>query len=546
MSGKADNIFRALKTFGNTPTKIEVKRDGFFGPRKVIINGHKAHLKDLISKVKQQISDQHIRAQEKPEDIKALKNELKTLHNIVNITKKIDRQEKICLGLFSNIFGRSRQDELSGMSQHIASINNFVQSEMSRKLNTLELLLNVQEEPSLSSLKAMDIGTLAEDLPSIEKGLEAGIKDLTPANRVIVEKKVAIIKDRVNNFITHKTLSIILDSSALWNVNELRKMDMRMVADDFPMIEAAFKEAVEKMSPTERYIAEKKLNVMREMVQYTQLLRNDNYTGFAINEILIYRLELKNAGVTDVLPTSLTPANHPNAVNKGLIVDKKGIPFDHIRQQRDKKGAYIKGNSATDKFAAFCQKKGGDYGAIRKWFRGQAGDSWSPESRKFKNIFRSFRDVPEDKIWPGPSLGNKFELDSTDIERKTARMHLAFLAEAIAKIDFPGKNDDGTITVYRTESKVVLEMHNITTPSATVEHQMPHGFAESVSIMAPVLVYGDQLTERRVPLHRVVGAYFLERLLHDSEKELICMLDDIPFIYSQSLTPVTPPSTKTS
>jgi hypothetical protein len=161
-------------------------------------------------------------------------------------------------------------------------------------------------------------------------------------------------------------------------------------------------------------------------------------------------------------------------------------------------------------------------------------------------MLSSFRNIPPDKTWGGPPFESKrwglSEEESQGIanvnprDAETLLMHLAFTHELLIKTDFPGKNKDGTVTIYRTEAKTVLEMNGISEISDTKEHIMNRGFAESGSIIAAVSAEGTEVTEQRVPIVLIGGGFLTKRMYKDNEKEFVCMFDDIPFKYTHSLS----------
>jgi len=356
-------------------------------------------------------------------------------------------------------------------------------------------------------------------------------------------QKLFFLSDTINlKFLTRlNSKLLILDKNKDFDILILKRGGILNIARDFSSIETELKKEIKHLPLIDQELAIKKMAILSEMVTYASALKNDSFKPDIIEKLTIYRLELKNEGISGSFPSKIEVAqDNPDAAEKGLIVDSKGNAFDNLRQIKNKNEYVQGGDSSTEKFATFCESKGGDYGVIRGWYKQQAKDSWHPKPTRVKNTLSSFRNVTQNKIWGGPQANIKQQKAMSEKERETLLMFMAFTTELLTRTDFPGKNSDGTITIFRTESKAVLEMNGINNVSSTKEHIMNRGFAESGSIIAPVMAYGAEVTEQRLPIHRVVGTFFTERLFNsDREKEFICMFDDITFKYTKSLTPST-------
>lgn len=156
----------------------------------------------------------------------------------------------------------------------------------------------------------------------------------------------------------------------------------------------------------------------------------------------------------------------------------------------------------------------------------------------------TFQEVGEDNYWEKPltevereRLDANTNLHLAETIDKTLLMHMAFTMEVLTKVDFPGKNESkGTVKVYRTEDKVVLNNNGIRDANHADTHVIKMGAAESGSISAPVVVFGTHVTIRDVPFHRVLGTYLTEPLLKIAKKSLSVCLKE--FALDMCLRPI--------
>lgn len=466
-------IFGALKTGADTSsTKIEVKREGLFGPRKVVVGEQKIFLKDLVAKINHKIENLINKLDENP-NLNNIAKEIKTLHEYINKTKQLDRLDKTCFGFFSKIFGNGLSGQIKTTQDKLSSLSDAIQLKFKTKSNAKTLIFDKNPKFDVLNLKRAGISNIAREFSSIESELQIDINKLPAADQILAKEKLAI---------------------------------------------------------------------MKEMVEYASTLKQYSFKPQIIEKLIIYRVEIKNEGISSSFPDTLgLDPNNSQAAEKGLIVDANGKPFDNLREN----GKKPDGSSAAEKKQAFIASRGGDNQVITKWLKNQGTSSWSPESRYVRDIFSSFRNVPPDKIWEGPPLDTKLWPMSEDEIREmgtakesdieTILMHMAFVHELLTKIDFPGKNKDGTVTLYRTENKTVLDDYGINEISSTKEHLMKRAFDGSFSIIRPVIADGTEVTEQRVPIVLTEASYLLEKMFKDSEMEFVCQSDDIPFKYTHSL-----------
>lgn len=477
--GGLNKILNTIKTRTELlSAKLQVKGEGYFGSRKVAVGDQKISLKELIPRINTQMEGL-LKKLENPNlnssELNQIKEETQVLHEFINKTKELNPLEKLCFGLFSKIFGKSTFLHINTSRKKLSSLSNNIQEKLTTIVNTKSLLLDKTPTFDVLNLKRAGISNILREFSAIESEMQQEINNLPAVDQVLANEKLAILK---------------------------------------------------------------------EMAEYATDLKQYNFKPQIIEKLIIYRIELKNEGISSSLPETLgLDPNNPAAAEKGLIVDANGKPFDNLRKNNLKP----EGDSAAEKIEAFCASRGGDYRFVNNWLKNQSTDSWSPESRYVKNIFSSFRNVDPNKIWDGPPLDLKMwglsEAESRNIttinqrDAETLLMHLAFTHELLTKIDFPGKNKDGTVTMYRTESKEVLELNGITEVSDEKEHHMNRGFDGSFSIIAPFSLQGTEITEQRMPIVLIEASFLTKRMLKDEEKEFVCMSDDVPFKYTHSIPP---------
>jgi hypothetical protein len=98
-----------------------------------------------------------------------------------------------------------------------------------------------------------------------------------------------------------------------------------------------------------------------------------------------------------------------------------------------------------------------------------------------------------------------------DQARKAWAAWQALSMELMETMDIPGKHDDGTIDLVRTESKEVLAMNKVVIGgSGDSAKKMLHTPLDCSSAGTCVIVYGSEITlYQNVPFHRIAGGYFM-------------------------------------
>lgn len=337
-----------------------------------------------------------------------------------------------------------------------------------------------------------------------------------------------------------KALDQVFSKGKNSHLGELKKIDIfnkvniLEVAKNMDDIEKEFESKVKNLKSPAKEIVENRMKELREMVKFADTLEADKFKPDIINKLVNYRLEIKKQGITDAFPSELIYTENED----GIILDKEQKKFDNLREPESPKDR--NGSSAAERFQKFCAKKGGNSQIIIKWYNAQNAGTNSKTGLFIQNKIKGFRNVEPDKIWEPISLegtSNKLRF-SLNVE-DTVLMFMAFNMELLSKTNIPGKNpENGTIKLYRTENKTVLESNKITKAGTNETYTMNRQFLASTSIIkAGAYLSGHEVTEQDVPLHRIVGTYLTHKLAFGYEMEFIAMLDDIPFKYTKSLPP---------
>jgi hypothetical protein len=283
--------------------------------------------------------------------------------------------------------------------------------------------------------------------------------------------------------------------------------------------------------PTDlRGVVGDRLSEMRRLAQISRTLEADAWREDYIGGFARHSLGLRATGLIERLPRELRQKGKEVAV-----VDENGRSFDHLR------------GAGSHMFALkdYINSIGGNYRSLQYWMQGQASSSWSSNARAYKWYIANQRTVPIDSYYWQDGLDesrSKFNLivqkaGGESIFAANSQAWHAFNYELMNAIEFNNRNDDGTVTLIRTENLEVMQLYNLTPGDRNI--MMRRGAAESTSIYNKVTVHGTEVTVQRVPLHRVLGTYFYERhpgqgggaFLGDSENEFIALLDGIPFDY---------------
>lgn len=322
---------------------------------------------------------------------------------------------------------------------------------------------------------------------------------------------------------------------------------------------AELEEKIGQMEPEQlREVAAKRLQEAVEMATTALKMDADHWKAEHTQGVLVARMEIRQAGITELLPRSLSAKDGTEAYFGNLD------GMDGLRGQ----------DSVSDKFFALVDAKGGSSRMLQVTGQCQVVSSWSPTSMAVKGYLIQSRSVSGDHFfqatsdqhgavtikpgecyekfahapgsyWDGqsakitgsttPSTYQNQVLDVVEDTRgdvqgtrttdttlfdTSMRYQIAMQMEMLQNFQFPGNNPEkGTLTLYRTEAPGVLSMYGIDNPGDS--GVMKRGASDSSSILCPVMGTGGMdVTTTEVPHHRVFGSFFLGAG-HSSQGDLI-------------------------
>lgn len=306
----------------------------------------------------------------------------------------------------------------------------------------------------------------------------------------------------------------------------------------FDMVEqleaiAGREEALLKALPQDLHQTIKaRLSEMKRVAEVSRTLESDQWNESYTSDFTKHMVGIRDAGITDKLPDVLKQKGKSKGVT---LYDKDGNEFDSLRDT---------GSTMVD-VRDYINRAGGEYAIAEEWMAGQAGSSWSGNAQAFKWHMANQRNKPvEDAYyWHQGMDGAKSQYEDRIKKWGKARYDQTLAAwhawnyELLSKTKLPNKNDDGTITLLRTEDSSVMKMNGFNVGDKDLI--MKRGAAESTSLVKSISVMGNELTSQRVPIHRIFGTYLYERspemfndaFYGDEENEFVAMLDDVPFDY---------------
>jgi hypothetical protein len=304
------------------------------------------------------------------------------------------------------------------------------------------------------------------------------------------------------------------------------------IVSQIDAIAAKQKQILASVPPDVRSTLKERLEEMQRIAQISKTLESDNWNDDYISTFTKHVVGIRAAGITNRLPLKMT--SDPDNIT--ILKDENGREFDHLRGE----------GSIMKDFEKYTAKSGGDYSITTDYLERQAGSSWSNAAQAYKYHLASQRNsVPNDDFFwmngekKAKQAYNSYIKQFGGKEKYTQSMaaYHAFNYEILAKTDLPNKNPDGTVTLLRTESEEVMKKNGLKPGDENVT--MKRGVAESTSLVQEVSVFGSELTEQRVPIHRIVASYLHERypedggsaLMGDQENELVAILDKVPFKY---------------
>lgn len=360
-------------------------------------------------------------------------------------------------------------------------------------------------------------------------------------------------------------------SGKSYNVYDLS----RAIVENRPQMEAAIEALPEALRPEARARLEQAV----EMAEMAIRMDADRWTPEHTQGVIVARLEIRQAGISDTLPRTLSGVDGAAVFNGQL----EGL-------------ASLRGpGSPTDRFYALVDAKGGSSHLLQDLGQCQVFSSWCPTSLAVKGYLNKARAVSEEHYFMatrdqhGPIedkpaecydrfahapreywesfnqtyTGEANPFKRTDIAVGASRLpirqdrtedtslfdtslqyQMAMQMEMFSSFDFPGNDPErGEVTLYRVEAPGILGRYGIDATQPGSHGVMKRGAADSASIFCPTPGAGGvDATTQKVPYHRIVNSFFLgaqgtgpiagESLLgSDIQREIVFMSDGLDVTY---------------
>lgn len=285
-----------------------------------------------------------------------------------------------------------------------------------------------------------------------------------------------------------------------------------------------------------------RLDSMQRVVDTSLDFKKSDFNEKYRDDITRHREQLINHGVFDGKSESLERKK-----GKGVeVFDENGKAWNGLRGR----------GSVTEKFADYVNTDIHDnaYGALEKYFAGQAGDSFSEASLARKQaLFDSMdKKVKWDEFyWNGETKkkvkksfenqadnldGAKRGLSADDALKEAYASHHAMTYHMLQTTEFERNNQkNNTVALGRTEARGIIEgAYGVKEGEAKV---IKRGMAESFSLYEQVVVHAKDpvLMVQEVPHAQIYGSYFSERgpgsgkslYMGDAENEFVAMTRNV-------------------
>lgn len=283
-----------------------------------------------------------------------------------------------------------------------------------------------------------------------------------------------------------------------------------------------------------------RLEVMRDLVGTSDTFKDDKWQAGYTDVFLQHSTYIRRTGMIDAMPQQM---KRPKKDGSTTLYDENGIKWDNLRGE----------DTHVDNWVKYCNANGGDHEIVAEYMSGQGSDSWNERPTAFKyhlaqqrgkNYGDQFWNVPpQDKGRYSSGLERAQVCYDKMIKRhgqekyeRTFAMWHAFVYEGLRHMEFERK-DGGYVELIQTENAIIPNIYNLKPGDKNVSFK--RGLAESASVYSTVTVHGNQLMRFRVPLHRIIGHYFMERpgthggsaFLGDGENEFVFIPEGIPVDY---------------
>lgn len=341
-------------------------------------------------------------------------------------------------------------------------------------------------------------------------------------------------------------------------------------------------QGIEGLPEEFRALAKTRLDEAVEMAKCAKVMGADRWTPDHTQGVIVARMEIRNAGISEMLPRTLSGTTGEETY------------FGNLEGLASLRGP----GSPTDKFYALVDSKGGSSHLLQVMGQCQVVTSWCPTSMALKGYLNESRSVSEGRYfvaqsdqhgkvtdkpsecyarfshapreyWTGLNQtlfapGGRHD-DKTVAAVETTRQgggfvptadskmfdlsvryQVAMQMEMLSNFEFLGNDPaNGQLTIHRVEGQQVLNMYGINTSQVGSHGIMKRGTYDAGSIICPVLgAGGSEATVQVIPYHRVINSFFLgaqsstqgpmsgTSVLHtDMQREILFMTDGIETTY---------------
>lgn len=278
----------------------------------------------------------------------------------------------------------------------------------------------------------------------------------------------------------------------------------------------------------------KRLDEMERTAKIGKTFAEDGWNDDYTSEFSRHSMGIRQKDCFGAMASKLKGKN-----KSGILKDENGKEFDNLRGN----------DSVLLKLDNYITQDGGDYKNITGWLSAQSGSSWAGKSLTYKYFLSEQRNKTDELYWSNfdealdevdpvkTNAKKKYDDNATEQYKKTMTAWHAANYEMLDRLDFPNKNEDGTVTLIRTINGQVAKKNKLKKGQKNALIQQ--AAYDSTSLQTAVKVNGTNITIQKVPLHRIVGTYLTSKapkmdgagFLKDSENEFVAILDGIPFDY---------------
>ncbi len=310
-------------------------------------------------------------------------------------------------------------------------------------------------------------------------------------------------------------------------------------------------------------LAQTRLDQAVEMATMAHDMQIDRWNPSHTQGIIQARLEIRNAGITDDIPSNLSPNLWTQLNSSDKAVSAEAVDtvifgdFEAVAKLREPGGV-------SDRFMELVDAKGGSSKLLNYTGQLQVASSWSPTSMAIKGYLETQRSIDADthyyhakgdqhnnftrtvtdqyekfafqpkSYWEDAAqslnveggevardaISNSYKalqiqiLDdpkeaTSIIFDKSVQYQMAMQMELLSQMDFPGNDRvNKEVIIYRTDDPIILQLNDDFSETSR-SGKVLRGSSESGSILYPTTVGGSVLTAQRIPYYRITNSFML-------------------------------------